>query len=262
MAYPEAQRIVSFAPSLTEIAAELGLADKLVGVSTFDTHPHAADLPRVGGMADPNLELLVALQPDLVLTTPSVLRVEAFVGENLPEAWVVSHEIDTLDDLADAFVEVGTKAGIPERGQARAAALRQALDALTVTAPPEPRPRVLLVIGRDPGALSNLVAAGPGTFLDDLLWRAGGRNALPERAGMWPVLGKEALIAHAPDLVLELWGSEELPPDDARSVWTTALPELDAVRLGRVERLRGSHLLLPGPRVVDILRDLRRALAP
>jgi len=253
-AWPEAERIVSFSPALTEVAVDLELDDALVGASTFDSHPAVAELPRVGGMADPNLELLAALQPDLVLTTPSVARVEGFMDAQMPDVPVVVAEINTLSELLRAYDAIATKAGVPERGEAAASALRKKLAEHT-REPEGARPRVLLVVGRDPGSLGHLTAAGPGTFLDELLHRAGGQNALPDDIGDWPSLGREAVLAHPPDVIVEL-STTETPPDDAAAVWREHLPDLRAVADDRVYRLTGPHLLLPGPRVVETLRDL------
>lgn len=254
------RRIVSFVPSLTEVAFDLGLGPGLVGVSSFDTWPQeVARLPRLGGVVDPDLEQMLALEPDLILTTPSVKGVEALArSQKIP---MVSVRTDTMGQIFQAYHELGQAAGVPERAQERVQALQSQLEALRPP-PGTPRPRVLLVVGRTPGSLSGLYAAGQGSFMDDLLQRAGGQNALAPTLGQWPQINKEALLASPPDVILEfapqgLDAAQETR--QAREAWA-ALPQLEAVKQGRVHRLVGSHLLLPGPRVVQTVRAMRQVI--
>ncbi len=263
---PAPQRIVSFVPALTEVAFELGLGPKVVAVGRFDTHPpEVAALPRVGGALDPDLEQTLALKPDLILTAPAVKGVEALAqGQKIP---FVSVRTDTLSEVFASYERVGAAAGLPDEGKRQAARLRADLQALRPASDEAPRPKVLLVVGHDPGALTHLYAAGRGSFLDELLVLAGGQNALPDTLGAWPQLSPESVLAHPPDIIIELSPEPSRPAEDARKqeearkLWAS-LPQAPAVAQGKVFRLAGEHLLLPGPRVRLTATQLRAALAP
>lgn len=253
-------RIVSFSPGLTEIAFEVGLGPKVVGVSTFDVYPpEVASLARVGGMMDPNLEKTLALRPDLILSAPSVRGIPELAREK--QIAIVQSSTDSLADVFQAYGDIGRAGGVEADAQAALSRLKGRLEALR--APQDgPRPKVLLVIGRDQGALTGLYAAGPGAFLDELLEIAGGRNALPASVGKWPRVGLEGLLAHPPDLILEFEareGDAAASTLKAREAWRR-LDSLEAAREGRIHVLTGDHLLLPGPRLVQTVEGIRAAL--
>jgi len=255
-------RIASLSPALTEVAFDLELGSHVVGVSRFDTHPpDVTQLPKLGGQLDPNLEALVALRPTLILTSPSIKGIEP-VAKQLG-ATLVSIEVNDLEGLQEAYRRVANAADIKAKGRERLDTLMETLQQHTRPRPDTPL-RVLLVVGRTPGKIDGLYTAGPGSFVDALLQRAGAINALPAGDNPWPPIGKEALFEHDPDVILELSG-QTLSAEEStqtREVWQTELPQLRAVKQGRVFVLGGSHLLVPGPRVTHTLKDLRRVLDP
>jgi iron complex transport system substrate-binding protein len=254
------ERIVSFVPGLTEVAFDMDLGGKFVGVSDYDTYPPAVTkIEKVGGVIDPNLEKLVALQADLILIQPSQKKVQALADERgVP---TVAVPTDTLSDVFASYLAIGAAAGVPEVGRQRAAALRARIEA--ASAPPgSRRPRVLLVVGRQPGTLEGMTVAGRGSFLDELLTMAGGVNALGETPTKWPQVNKEVLLGSPPEVIVELSPGASADPAQvsaALKAWST-LGAIEAVKAGRVYRLNGQHLLLPGPRAVETVRDLRRLL--
>jgi len=252
------RRVVSLAPNLTETFFALGLGDRMVGVDDYSLWPPAvAKLPRLGGLFNPNLETVVALHPDLALLVPS----ERDLGEKLRrfhvESLIVTNE--TVADVERSFRTVAVRCGVPEAGERLAAAFRDGLR-------PDPlpgRPKVLLSTGRSAGRLADLVVAGPNTFLDELLQRLGAVNAFADAPVRYPEVGMEEILARAPDVVIELRG-EALSPEVQRRLiadWQ-ALPQVPAVRAGRVRVIAGLHVLTPGPRLPLLYRDLRAALEP
>lgn len=258
----KAQRIVSFVPSLTEIAFDLGLGPKVVGVSDFDTHPpEVKRIEKVGGLFNPNLEKVVALDPDLVLIQPSLEKVRELAEKRGTRAVVV--RTDTLEDVFECYRLIGEAAGIEAVAKARAEALREALGAASAPKGAR-RPKVLLVVGRQEGSLDGLTAAGRGSFLDQLLERAGGENVLGETPTKWPQVSKEVLLASPPEVIIELSpGSSAEPVEVARALepWS-ALGSMEVVKEKRVFKLVGEHLLLPGPRSARTVEDLRRLFDP
>lgn len=251
---PQAARIVSLAPNVTEIAFEIGLGPQIVGVSSFDTYPpEVASRQRLGGLLDPDLERLTALKPDLILLNAAATQVEEHAQRlSLRSARFPS---DTLEDVRATYTRLGELTG-------RQAEARAALGRLDDGMGPQATPRglrVLLVVGRSPGTLEQLTAVGPGSFLDAALARAGGENAMAGAQGMWPQVDKEALLRADPDLIIEL--TQEAPADlTAYLAPWQQLPALRAVREGRVVVVSGDHLLIPGPRLVQTTQALRAAV--
>jgi len=250
-------RIVSLAPSLTEIVYDLGLGEKVVGVSDFATYPpEVKKVQRLGGLMNPNLELLTTLEPDLILTHTSSAKITEHAAKlRIP---TLALSTDTVDDIMQCYKEIGRVTGRVEPAARRVAELRVGLAA----APPvDSKPlRVLMVVGRNPGTLEGLTSAGPGTFLHELLTDAGAVNVVANIDRPWPQVSKEYLMVNSPDVVIELRPNSAIKPTELVRVWS-ALPELSAVKTGRVYQLNGDYLLLPGPRVIETAADLRTVLA-
>jgi iron complex transport system substrate-binding protein len=252
------QRLVVLAPSLVETVAALGLAPRLVGVGDHVRWPpEVAQLPRLGGLVDPRLETLVGLEPDLALLLPSEEELAQRLRRLRIEVLVLPAE--TLDDVERAVVAVGRRCGAEKdavaflRGWRRQLAPRPA---------PVARRRVLLVAGRRAGSLGGMFAAGPGTFLDELLERAGAANAIADSRLTWPQVSLEEVLARQPDLVVELQ-SEELAPGQERALladWQPLAAALPAVRRGRVVVVDADWALLPGPRLPLLYGALVAAL--
>ncbi len=250
------QRVIALAPNLGETLFALGLGDRVVGVGDYSHWPPEVEkLPRLGGLFNPNLEKIVALKPDLAVLVPS----ERDLGEKLQrfgvDALVLSNE--SLDDIERSFHTLADRCGVPEAGERLAAEWRQGLR-------PDPlpgAPRVLLSTGRPAGRLADLVVAGPRTFLDELLQRLGAVNVFGDAPIRYPEVGMEEIVARAPDVVIEL-RADPVPPDVARRLvadWKI-LPQVPAVREGRVEVIAGDHILIPGPRLPRFYRELRAVL--
>ncbi len=240
-------RVVSLAPSLTDTVIALGLADRLVGVTRYDTSPEVKALPRVGGFLDPSPEAVLGLRPDLVLwladggAFPAVRRI-AELG--VP---VLALPVVGVPDVLRAARRVGAALGDPAAGERLAGEMEAAVRAAEERASALPRRRVMLVIGRDP-----LVVAGPGSYPDALLRIAGGVNVVKgERP--WPVYSLERAVADDPDLVVDAAVNE--PADTI-----VRLGAIPAVKAGRVVRLPDDRVLRPGPQLPAALRQLQKAL--
>ncbi|HBL31737.1 MAG TPA: hypothetical protein DD490_33355, partial [Acidobacteria bacterium] len=164
---------------------------------------------------------------------------------------------ETVADIERSFQTVADRCGVPAAGERLAREFRDGLKPL----PLPDRPKVLISVGRPAGRLAELVIAGPGTFLDELLGRLGAVNAFADAPVRYPEVGMEEILARAPDVVLELRADPQ-PPEVERGLiadWN-ALPRVPAVRDGRVRVIGGLHVLIPGPRLPLLYRDLRQAL--
>ena len=250
------RRIVSLAPSITETIFALGLGDRLVGVDDYSNWPPAetAALPRLGGLFDPNLEALAALEPDLAIVLPSQRQ----LGERLTQLGVEVLEVpsDSLADVEAAATVIAERCGVPAAGQSLVERLRRDLAA----APLADAPTTALVVGRRPGQLATVLVAAPGTYFDELLGRLGAVNAFADAGQPYPQVGLESFVGRRPRALVELQGE---PLDAAqrqrlRGDWLAA-PGL-ALADACVSVIDGHEVLTPGPRLADVYRRLREAL--
>jgi iron complex transport system substrate-binding protein len=252
-----ARRIIALTPSLVETLFALGLGDRVVGVGDYSRWPpEVARKPRLGGLFNPNLERVVTLKPDLAVLLPSERDLGAKLRPLGVDLLVVPDE--SLADVERSFQTIADRCGVPQAGRRLTAEWRAGL-----ALPPLPGPplKVIVSVGRQAGRLGELTAAGPGTFLDELLHRLGAVNAFADAPTLYPQVGMEEVVARKPDVVLELRTDALTPAQTAAIVhdWQ-ALPEIPAVRNGRVEVIAGDHVLIPGPRLPRFYREMREAL--
>ncbi len=254
-------RIVSLAPSLTEIVYALGRDEWLQGVTDFcDYPPPARAKPRIGGPTTPNLERIVQMRPDLVLATTEgnprdavarldQLGIPVFVVK--PDGY--SGVLASIRVLGHVLRAERAGGDLVRNLEARAAAVRQEVGG-------RPRPRTLFLVWAEP-----LIAVGPTTVVGDLLEMAGGGNIIRERAVQYPRLGWEEVVGGAPDVIVvaDHRAPDRVSREEALSnaPWNS-WPSIPAVRAGRVVLLPADPLLRPGPRVADALEQLARAIHP
>lgn len=268
----EVKRVISLVPALTEMTYALGEQGRLVGVSFYCRFPpEAREKPRVGALINADYEHILSLKPDCMILRPEQEEVAARLAEyGIPSIRLQLHNID---DIRAAIVRLGELYAAPEAADRVIAAmnddLRQSSEAARIAFgdPAKPglppwRPRVLFVVGRNPGTLQQIYAGGTGSFVEELINAAGGRNVLENTALPWPVVGKEALLSLDPDVIID--GSFIDRPDAVPSGETGTerllpwqqLGILRAVREGRVLALEDDHMLIPGPSVGRAARRL------
>ena len=251
------ERIVALTPSVVETLFALGLGERVVGVGSYTTWPPAAmRLPKLGGFFDPNLERIVALEPDLAVLTAS----ERDLAAKLRPLGIATLEVkaETLAEVEASFHTIAARCGVPAAGEALAARFRAAL----APRPVEGSPVVLLSVGRPRGQLAQVTVAGPETFYGELLARLGARNAFPDAPTRYPQVGPEEILARHPDVVLELRAQPASPELAAalRAEWAE-LARLAGRPGPSVEVVSGSHTMLPGPRLPLLYRQMHEALA-
>lgn len=252
----EPQRVVSLVPSLTEAVCAIGACERLVGVDDYSNHPpQVQTLPKLGGLYNPNVERIVALRPDLVL-----LSKYGRLPETLRQAGVTVFVFES-ETLEDAFRNLTTLGVLLDR-QAEA---RQVVDRIraemdrvaSLVRSREPAPTVYYEIDATP------YAAGPGSFIGELIARAGGRNVVPAELGLFPRISPELVITADPDVIILADAPYGVTPEQlaARPGWAG----LKAVKQGRVVALTQEQvdiLSRPGPRVAEALRLLAAILHP
>ena len=257
------RRIVSLAPSITEMLFDLGLGDRVVGVTSFcDYPPEAADRPHVGGLLDPNPEAILALEPDLVvLFDHHAVARRALETLGIPLLVVQG---DTLEQVLEAMLRLAERGGCAERGLERVAALRRRIEAVAAMPAPQPPPRVLVSIGRTLGGgrLQEAYVAGNDGFFSELIRLAGGRNACPSSTIRFPLVSPEGILEMRPEVIIELAADLErlgLAAEDVLREWSS-LSDVPAVAHGRVHVFTEDYVTVPGPRLVLLLEKMAAAV--
>jgi len=247
-------RVISLTPSATEVLAALGAADLIVGVDDYSTFPpEVAALPKVGSFLAPNLETIVSLKPTLVV----VDDVHGPAAGAMRDAGLVTVEcpIHAMPDVKKALTLIGARIGRVAEATRAVAEIEAAIEAARANRPAK-RPRVLAILDREAGGLGNLVAAGPGSWIDELLAITGGENVLAASGVRYPKLSMEEVLRGQPDVILDL----SFAARKGVEVWSAA--EVPAVTQGRVVALTDPSLLAPSPRIKHALGLVAAAIGP
>ena len=251
-----ATRIVSLSPSTTETLFVIGAGDRVVGRSRYcDWPPEVLKLPQIGGYVDPSYEAILALRPDLV--TGARGPAGAALSERLEARGIATYlpQTESFAQIDAMILGLGDRTGRAKEARATVDALDAHIDAIAKAVATKPRVRVLLVFGLEP-----LSVAGPKSFADEMIRRAGGDNVVTEGGG-YPTIGVERVMTLDPDVVVnaaiaEAHGKERIGSD------TPGWGRVRAVTTGRVVGITDESVLRPGPRIGDGLATLARALHP
>jgi iron complex transport system substrate-binding protein len=257
------KRIISLVPNVTEILFAIGAGPQVVAVSTYDVEPpEVRSLPTVGALVDPDTERIIALRPDLVITYGSQSELQGQLKRaSIP---VFDYRHGGLDHIMVTMRALGARTGHVEQAEKAARGLQAGIDAVKARVAGKPRPRTLLVFGREPGSLRNIYASGGRGFLHDMLVAAGGEDVLNDIERESAQVSTEMILARKPDVILELNAATRLNEPDLKAVvdpWLT-LSSVPAVRNKRVIILTGPGMTVPGPRVVDGIEKMAKALHP
>ncbi len=249
------QRIVSLAPSNTETLFALGLSERVVGVDQSSDYPAAARAkPRIGTFSQPTIEQVAAQSPDLILAANIHVRSAVPALEALGLTVVVLNPAD-LPAVLDAITLVGDLTDSQLAAQQLRDGLETRIAAVNAKVAGTPaRPRTYVEI------TAKFAAAGPTSYIGDLIVRAGGTNIVDDRATQYPILGVETIIARDPEVIVLTDASAEVTVASvgARPGWSG----IGAVKNGRVVAIDPNLLNRAGPRVVDGLEALAAALHP
>ncbi len=234
------QRIVSLVPSATEAFLEMALASQLVGRTDYDRMPELDGLPSVGGGLQPNLEILVSLDLDLVIR---------FAGDSdlpttgrLMELGIRHFAVqpDGIEDVLTIIGDLGRIMGASDAADLMLREIREALDDVSRRVAELPKPRVVYLLGGDPPWV-----AGPGTYIDELMTLAGGENVFNDLGPLYAPVSMEALVDRDLDLILLSDGLT--PPSPLAHVQSAVLP---------------ASVEIPGPGLGRAARDIARLIHP
>jgi iron complex transport system substrate-binding protein len=263
------RRILSLAPSVTEILFAIGAGGQVVGVDRYsDYPPEARRLPRLGALLDPDLEGMLRLRPDLAILLPSERETARALQAAGVATLTVPHE--TLADVERATLAIGGRTGHLREATALADSLRALLAGGGEDGSGSARrPTILFVVSREAGQLGSFTAAGAGSYLDELIALAGGTNAIADAPMRYPQVSAETALRLRPDIVIE-WTPAETDGDpgslaaaDARRIaeWHGLL-DRSGVSPAAVHVVHDDLWLRPGPRVAQALDLLRALLGP
>ncbi len=246
------QRIISLYGGLTEILNALGAADRVVARTQGDET--IKDIPTVGTHLQPNVEMILALKPDLVVQggvakgMPALKRLEA---AHVPVAMFSPHD---FAGLFSTIIRLGALTDRPEAAAALNRSMQAKLDEVAKRVAGSPKPRVFFEVRE-----LNLLAAGQGSLVHDIITRAGGENLVtsPQKLTLYSL---EALIQANPDVYIIQKGPMNRSPDN---IYTRPyFHELKAVQAGRVLVVSESLYSRPGPRSAEAVEELARFLHP
>lgn len=249
-------RIISLAPSVTEVLFAIGAGDQVVGVTQFCNYPPEALNKQKIGYANPNLESLVALHPDLVVGPTDFLKPDVVLKLDQLNIPVFALNEKNVEDI---FIHIQTLGRMLDRAtvaNALAMELRQQVTQIKQRTEEFPPVRVLYVLNSEP-----LITVGPGSYIDQLIVLAGGVNVAAKSGTPYPRLSMEAVLHDNPEVLVFPVGESEGISDSEQQAWRQ-WTTITAVKQGRLHQISADLLNRPGPRVVRALELLADILHP
>lgn len=249
-------RVVSLAPSITEMLFALGLDEQIVGVTEFCDYPAAAKAKPKIGYANPNLESLLALRPELIVAPREFHRANVLAKLEELKIPVMLLEATSVENI---FSHIHTLGRIFDRSpvaHAMTQAMRTRMAEISGRTALLPRVRVLYVINSQP-----LITVGPGSYIHQMIGLAGGINIASGASAPYPRLTMETVLKENPEVLIFPMGSVETVPRSEQQEWRR-WTTLTAVQQNRLREVSADALNRPGPRVMDGLEALVRVIHP
>ncbi len=259
------EKIVSIAPSQTEILFALGLENRIIAVSDYCDYPVAAlEKEKVGSSWTTNTERIIELEPDLVFV----------YGEGQPEAMeqlaavgitIVRYMPETVDAIFETISATGKITGEEAAAAKLVKEMEEKRDAIVNKLKDQPKVKVFYQVWDEP-----LMTAGPGSFIDELIQLAGGENIAADAEGAWPMYSVEALVEKNPEVFLapahvgenmNLTAEEQVVLIDTIKA-RPGFDQISAVINNRVELLEPNIVSRPGARIIDALELLAKTIHP
>jgi iron complex transport system substrate-binding protein len=252
------QRIISLIPSVTEMLFAIGAGPRVVGVGSFDRYPpEALTRPKVGGLIDPDIERIISLKPDLIVVYATQTDLRTQMDRARIPIYLYRHS--GLPDITTTIRAIGKTVGSERAAEELARRIENDIAATRRRVSGRPRPRTLLVFGRDPETLRGIYASGGIGFLHDMLDAAGGSNVFADVKGQSIQATSEVILARAPDVILEIGIDTASSPRRNLRAWDT-LASVPAVRNHRIYQIRGDEMMNPGPRVARAIERIAEVL--
>jgi iron complex transport system substrate-binding protein len=258
------QRIISLAPSVTEVLFALGLGDRVVGVTNHCRYPSAVlSKEKVGDYYHPDFEAILSLRPDLVVLLPEHEEAQRYLSSLGVRTLRVNHF--TIPGVLDSILQIGEICGTGA-GEQMVKDIRGRMETIRRRTAHLQPPRVMVSLGRNmgPGVIRDAYICGQDGFYSQMIELAGGKNAYPGGGLKFPTLSAEGIIRLNPQVILDM------VPDLTESGWKeedilgqwSQLKGVEAVAHHRVHVLTHDYAVVPGPRFILILEDMARLIHP
>ena len=257
------QRVISTSPAITEILFAIGAGDRVVGVTDFCNYPkEACRLPSIGGPLNPSTETWITLKPDLIIIQEDseVIQKNAKIFE-IPSLTV---SVNNLNNILNSIQIIADSLHMPQAGHQLAIKIKTKIEGYR-THLKKIKPRQVLMLLSDTNDPSrDLYAVGRDTFLNELLTIAGGENVLPDTMARYPKVSKEYIIAKSPEIIIEVGPKSNLSKEEtlARKKTWGKFSTLRAVKDDKLYFISADYILIPGPRLLNILDDFTRTIHP
>ncbi len=247
------KKIISLTPNFTEILYAIGAGDNIIGISDYSNYPpEVKSITKVGGLFNLNFEAVLSLKPDLVIMPPS-LKGESDKLKGFGIMCLVLKN-ETVEDIIESITEMGKATGFEKQAVLLSGRIKNKLTSISARVKSFPKKKVLFLIGKSPGTLQGLTAAGKYTFINELITAAGGENIIKTGVSRYPKISKESLVELDPDIIFDAsytMGTSSEDMEREKKLWKM-LPTLKAVKNNRIIYLTEDFLLIPGPRITQI----------
>jgi len=253
-------RIISLSPNITEILYAVGVEGKIVGITDF-CRVHKEEKERVGGVLNPNIEKIISLNPDLIISMQSVVLLKKLKRLDV-ELLTVKNE--TLSDLYDSLDILGDKLKIESKTDSLVQYIRKCIDFYRTKTEGRNKPKVLFVVSKDITSLKNIYAAGESTFLNEIINICGGKNIINERDVRYPKIGKEEIIKKNPDIIFDTSLGGEVTEEKIKTnikEWEK-LKTVSAVKKKNVVYLNDPTITILGPNIIETVKKLGKYINP
>jgi iron complex transport system substrate-binding protein len=251
------KRIVSMAPSLTEILFSLGLREEIVGVTDFCDYPEAAlTKQRIGGFVNPSIEKIVSLKPDLILAIRDGNRMVTV--HRLSDLGFSVYVVDPtgFDGVVKTIENIGEVVRRQEKSTEIVRKITKKKEAVVRLTQSLPRPKVFFQVGYSP-----IVTVGRGSLGDDLIRLAGGRSISENESGSYPVYGVETILSKAPEVIILSSMDSKRDYLNLMKMWQSR-KELPAVKRNAIYVIDSNLVDRPTYRIVEGLETLAKMIHP
>jgi iron complex transport system substrate-binding protein len=260
------QRIISTSPGITEILFALGVGKRVVGVTQYCSWPpEVKRIPKIGSWTTPNMEVILAARPDLIIVQRTAVHDSArFRALRLKTMEV---QLDRIADIYSAIRIIGEETGVPQRARQLADSIQTELADIHSRVAARPPTSVMFVVGRTPGTLDGIIAVGSKSYLSEVVALAGGRNILGDSPVAYPKVLHEEILARNPEVIVDMGEHADAASLSAAQIASEVAlwgryAGISAVRNRRVHIVASEIYVVPGPRVVECAKSLARLLHP
>jgi iron complex transport system substrate-binding protein len=256
------QRIISLAPSVTEILFALGLGERVVGVTDFCNYPEEVKTKaRVGGFFNPNLEMIVSLKPDLIISIPNLGNERVMKGLYSLKVPLITVHSHSVADIIDSIEIIGKATGAEVKAKGLISDIQEGIARIRNLTRDVKKRRVLFAFSYEP-----LIVAGRENIIDELIIASGGLNVAGDTKNRYVRYSMEEAVAEKPEVIimttmtrqddtLDLIRSQNIK---AWGKW----PQIPAVQAKRIYTVDDDFLVRPGPRVVLGLHKMAEMIHP